>query len=140
MGLRRTLPLFARRRITGPPQIPGKETPKLSDGDRVTLHYVRGVTLPVRRPETEARIQAVLKEYSREKRAQFLEMERRKRDGRLAMWRAIDAMPQVRRVETLDEMPDIDEHNANLDVRIPVYTHTPPIKDFNLADLKEAGM
>lgn len=121
---------LARRKGTGPPTKPGKE-PKLTAQQQLLLKAIRPVEPPPPpSPAERERLRELMKRYSKLKRLQGIEMEKRRNEARRAMWAAIDAMPHPRRVEAVQAQAD------ELPYGLPVFTHTPPIKGFDLSNLK----
>lgn len=102
-------------------------TPKQQD---LLIKVLRPVFPPPALSERErARRRKLMIAYGRLQRAIFLETERRANRFLLAKWTAIDALPQSRREEALEHREDLSL------LKFPIWTHTPPIPNFDVGDL-----
>lgn len=130
-ALRATCQSLARRRITGPPEIPGKPK-KLTAEQEFVKKLLRPMEpSPPHSEEERVRLRELMIRYGKLKRLQHNEMAKRREVARHGVWAAIDAMPHKHRVEALNANPSDPPHP------IPVFTHTPPIDGFDLGNLRQ---
>lgn len=98
--------------------------------NEILMTLARPVLPPPPLSERErARRRRLMIDYGRLRRAMFLESERKANAFLVAKLTAIDALPQARRAEAFE--PRERPHPA----KFPIWTHTPPIANFNVGDL-----
>lgn len=96
---------------------------------------LRPVIPPKRTPEEQVRLRALMIKYGKFKRKEWLESEMKKNRFTLAKLKALNALPVARRIEALNE----EKLSPPPPLNRPLWTHTPPIKGFSLANLTESA-
>lgn len=110
----------------------GKKDKKLTSKEELILKLIRPLEQPPpHTPEERARLRQLMIRYGKLKWLQTRDMQRRLREADRGIWAALDAMPHHRRVEALTAEAKECKHG------IPIFTHTPPIKGFDLTNLKK---
>lgn len=132
MTIRATGRLLARKVIKGPPLV-GKQDKRLTSKEEFILKLIRPVEqTPSHTPEERARLRELMIRYGKLKRLQTREMQKRLQEADRGIWAALDAMPHNRRVEALTAEAKECKYG------IPIFTHTPPIKGFDINNLKQS--
>lgn len=111
---------------------PGRVQPGMGESavEKQMMEVLRPMPRPPPRSEEEReKLRALMIRYGKHRRAIHLIHEGRRNAMERAKAVALDALPNYRRIEALTPEPE------PLPVDRPLWTHTPPIKGFNAADL-----
>lgn len=97
--------------------------------DKKLLDMLRPIAPPPPLPvEEQKRLREVMVRYGKLKRREHLELEKRANLFQRAMWNALEALPHRRKVEALETEP------TQFPLTMPIFTDTPPIDGYNIAD------
>jgi len=101
-----------------------------SEMDKLNIEMLKPMPKPPpRTSEERVRLRALMIEYGKHRRSVHLQHIAKVNELLRSKAAALDALPNYRRLEAMNSKPETFPLNR------PLFTHTPPIDNFNAADL-----